>query len=342
MDRRKFIANIPVALIASGTSTKLFGSPDSIKTSSEISLLSKKNEDSIKYRLSKISVSPSQWDEIINVSQVWSNICSSEAEAEKFCADSKNYLTKQGLDSEAQQAIESELNALKVFLDRDIISSVKNGDPEKFFQTLADKNLIKELNNASRLREKLDAGLTLKFNLLSRHETREQLQVKEALFSIYDQLSMLDENRDFKVILGNQLVPVAAAAIVVIAVSVVAYATVAIAAGAGILAAVAISIFAATAVFVGGGGGHGMLQNQQNVISEMALAAQISGSVGNNELTHAILNDIEKVKNQVGHQLDKILDLAIEKNLINFDGIDEKRMRASLHSLVNTQLFQIS
>ncbi len=251
-------------------------------------------------------------------------------------------MESKGITAEQQAAINTELSALSVFSDPDIANSVHRGNPDEFFRVLAEKNIIKNINNNSLLREKLDAYFMRTFKILSSKENESQLAAKDSLYALYGDLGLLDDERNLKIVPGNQTVPVAAVAIVVVAVSVVAYATVGVAAGAGILAAVAISIAAATAIAVGGGGGHASINNDQSIIEEMNLAAQISNTFGNNEMTLAIMKNIENTQQKISEKLDEILDSAVKHKLINFDGVDENRVRASLHSIVNSNLLRIA
>lgn len=112
---------------------------------------------------------------------------------------------------------------------------------------------------------------------------------------------------------------------------------------AGILVAVAISIAARAAVVVGGGGGCVSAEDdERSIMAEMSIAAQISSTLGNDELTRSILNDIENTKEHVSKKMNEILDLAVKHKLINFNGVEEERVRRALHSLVNNHLLQIA
>ena len=340
MDRRKFIKMSIPATAGAAASGRLFGEPASLKPSEIIA--TDKRDDLIKYRLSNAKINPEQWENLVNLSKLWADVCANEADSELFTANPQKYLETKGISGEQQVAINSELNALRVFADKDIARSVHEGDPDDFFRVLAEKNIITDINNSSLLREKLDAYFIRTFKILSSQDNESQLVAKDSLYALYSDLGLLDEDRNLKIVPGNQTVPVAAVAIVVIAVSVVAYATVGIAAGAGVLAAVAISIAAATAIVIGGGGGHVSVDHDREIMEEMRVAAQISSTLGNDKLTLSILKDIENTKEHISKKLDDILDSAVKHKLINFDGVDEIRVRASLHSLVNSHLLNIA
>lgn len=338
MDRRKFIKSaVPIAIGAS-LSNRLYGEPASLKTTDLIAKST--SDDVIKYRLSSIKINPKRWSELIELSKVWSEISYNHECATDFCENSEKYLEKKGVSLGSQSTLESELEALKVFVDRDIIETVSSGDLDDFFTVLSEKGVISDINNNSKLRQKLDEDFTRVFQVMKSSSSKYNT---DPLYDLYSELGLLDENRDIRLVPGSQTVPVAAAAIVVLAVSVVAYATVAVTAGAGLLVAVAISVAAATAVTVGGNGGHGKKSDCTNsLLSEMKLAAQISDTLGNDKLTSSILEDIECAKQQIADNLDKVLDMAKKYKLIDYSEIDEAKVRSSLHSLASTQIINIT
>lgn len=336
MDRRKFIkVGVPV-VVASTTSGRLYGKPASLMTNEEL-----EEQESlgnlVKYRLSNLKISPKNWQHLIDLNKTWSQVCSDHSESEQFLSSPGTYLANLGISKKQQTTLAPELKALSVFTDRDIAASAINGNPEDFFRVLSEKKLISSINNESELREKLDAHFTNMFSLLDSDQSE-----KDSLYELYNELGLLDEDRNFKVVPGNQVVPVAAVAIVVIAVSVVIYATVGVGAGVGILVAVAVSISIAAAVYVGGGGGHVKNIETPSIMEDMSLAAQVSGFFGNEKLTKSILSDIENVKGNVGQELDKVIDLALKHKLISFEDINEDKVRASLHTLIKNQIMQIA